>query len=104
MIDFVAVALPLGHQFSVVVEVGGFLPAVTTVSVDDSESFPQLVKDIVDYVSVNGSNSGWTSEVPGAFGQIFLNPLIQQLQEDRITPQEIGELQQSELEKTRANG
>ena len=86
------------------VEVGGFLPAVTTVSVDDSESFPQLVKDIVDYVSVNGSNSGWTSEVPGAFGQIFLNPLIQQLQEDRITPQEIGELQQSELEKTRANG
>ena len=84
------------------VEVGGFLPAVTTVSVDDSESFPQLVKDIVEYVAEYGSNSGWTSEVPGGFGQIFLNPLIQQLQEGRITADEIGRLQQAELVKTRA--
>lgn len=86
------------------VETGGFLPAVTTVTVDDSESFPQLVKDIVAYVAVNGSNSGWTSEVPGAYGQIFLNPLIQQIQEGRITAEEIGRLQQAELEKTRAEG
>jgi raffinose/stachyose/melibiose transport system substrate-binding protein len=86
------------------VEVGGFLPAVTTVSVDDSDSFPPLVKEIVEYVAANGSNSGWTSEVPGAFGQIFLNPLIQQLQEGRISVEEIGRLQQAELEKTRAEG
>lgn len=86
------------------VEVGGFLPAVTTVDVNDSESFPQLVKDIVAYVEQNGSNSGWTSEVPGAFGQIFLNPLIQQLQEQRITPEEIADLQQAELENVRAAG
>lgn len=84
------------------VEVGGFLPAVTTVTVDDSESFPELVKEIVAYVEENGSNSGWTSEVPGAFGQIFLNSLIQQLQEGRITAEEIGERQQAELERFRA--
>lgn len=86
------------------VDVGGFLPAVTTVSVEDVEGFPTLVKDIVDYVAANGSNSGWTSEVPGAFGQIHLNPLLQQLQEDRITVEEIGDLQQRELEKVRAEG
>lgn len=86
------------------VEVGGFLPAVTTVNVDDSESFPQLVKDIVEYVATEGSNSGWTSEVPGAFGQQSINPLIQQIQEARITAEEIGELQQQELEKVRAEG
>lgn len=86
------------------VEVGGFLPAVTTVDITASDTFPSLVKEIVAYVAENGSNSGWTSEVPGAFGQVFLNPLIQQLQEGRITSQKIGELQQAELEKVRAEG
>lgn len=86
------------------VQVGGFLPAVTTVDINTVDTFPPLVKEIVAYVADNGSNSGWTSEVPGAFGQIFLNPLIQQLQEGRITSQEIAELQQAELEKFRADG
>jgi raffinose/stachyose/melibiose transport system substrate-binding protein len=86
------------------VEVGGFLPAVTTVSIDSVDTFPPLVKEIVAYVAENGSNSGWTSEVPGAYGQIFLNPLLQQLQEGRITSQKIAELQQAELEKVRAEG
>lgn len=86
------------------VETGGFLPAVTTVDVNASESFPPLVKEIVAYVAENGSNSGWTSEVPGAFGQIFIVPLIQQLQEGRITSAEIGVLQQAELVKFRAEG
>ena len=86
------------------VQVGGFLPAVTTVDINTVDTFPPLVKEIVAYVAENGSNSGWTSEVPGAFGQIFLNPLIQQLQEGRITSREIAELQQAELEKVRAEG
>jgi raffinose/stachyose/melibiose transport system substrate-binding protein len=86
------------------VQVGGFLPAVTTVDINTVDTFPPLVKEIVAYVAENGSNSGWTSEVPGAFGQTFLNPLIQQLQEGRITSQEIAELQQAELEKVRAEG
>lgn len=86
------------------VQVGGFLPAVTTVDINSVDTFPALVKEIVAYVAENGSNSGWTSEVPGAFGQIFLNPLLQQLQEGRITSQEIGVLQQAELDKVRAEG
>ena len=86
------------------VEVGGFLPAVTTVSVDDVETFPALVKDIVEYVAENGSNSGWTSEVPGGFGQTFIAPYLQQLQEGLITAEEIAELQQQELENYRAQG
>lgn len=86
------------------VQVGGFLPAVTTVDINESDTFPELLKEMVAYIADNGSNSGWTSEVPGAFGQIFIVPLIQQLQEGRITSQEIGEQQQAELDRVRSEG
>jgi raffinose/stachyose/melibiose transport system substrate-binding protein len=86
------------------VQVAGVLPSVTTVDISASDSFPPLLKEIVAYIADNGSNSGWTSEVPGGFGQIFIVPLIQQLQEGRITSAEIGVLQQAELLKVRAEG
>jgi raffinose/stachyose/melibiose transport system substrate-binding protein len=62
------------------------------------------LKEIVAYVAEYGSNPGWTSEVPGALGQIYIVPLIQQLQEGRITSAEIGVLMQAELVKFRAEG
>jgi raffinose/stachyose/melibiose transport system substrate-binding protein len=86
------------------VEAAGVLPAVTTVDISASDSFSPLLKEIVAYVAEYGSNPGWTSEVPGALGQIYIVPLIQQLQEGRITSAEIGVLMQAELVKFRAEG
>jgi hypothetical protein len=62
------------------------------------------VLDVLAHVEEYGAKSGWTSEVPGAYGQAFLNPLIQRLQEGKTTAVQITKDLQAELLKVRKNG
>ena len=85
-------------------EAAGNLPVVNTIPKSLYTKVPQLVKDVLERVATYGSQSGWTSEVPGAYGQTFINPLIQKLQEGKITSAEIARLQQAKLDDVRKNG
>jgi raffinose/stachyose/melibiose transport system substrate-binding protein len=82
----------------------GNLPAVTTIPKSAYTKVPQGVKDVLTHVQKYGAKSGWTSEVPGAYGQTFLNPLIQKLQEGKTTSADIAKAMQTNLEAVRKNG
>jgi ABC-type glycerol-3-phosphate transport system substrate-binding protein len=82
----------------------GNLPAVTTIPKSAYTKVPQGVKDVLTHVQKYGAKSGWTSEVPGAYGQTFLNPLIQKLQEGKTKSADIAKAMQTNLEAVRKNG
>lgn len=86
------------------VKAGGFVPATNTIPKAELAALPAGVKLVLAHVAKFGAQSGWTSDVPGAYGQQFLNPLIQRLQEGKITAQEISKRLQAELEKVRKVG
>lgn len=85
-------------------EAAGNLPAVTTIPKSKYTAVPDLVKAVLSHVEKYGAKSGWTSEVPGAYGQTFLNPLIQKLQEGKTTSTQIAKDLQKKLEDVRKNG
>jgi len=85
-------------------DAAGNLPVVTTIPQSAYTKVPVLVKNVLALVAAYGSQSGWTSEVPGAYGQTFINPLIQKLQEGKTTSAEIAKAQQAKLEDVRKNG
>ena len=85
-------------------DAAGNLPVVTTIPQSAYTKVPQAVKDVLALVAAYGSQSGWTSEVPGAYGQTFINPLIQKLQEGKTTSADIAKAQQAKLEDVRKNG
>jgi raffinose/stachyose/melibiose transport system substrate-binding protein len=87
-----------------VLEASGNFPAVNTVPKSAYTKIPKIVLDVLSHVEEYGAKSGWTSEVPGAYGQAFLNPLIQKLQEGKTTAAQIGKDLQAELLKVRKNG
>lgn len=82
----------------------GSLPSVTTIPSKEYAASPKLVRDLLAFVAKNGAQSGFTSEVPGAYGQQYMNPLIQKLQEGKITAKAIAETQQKELDRVRKSG
>ena len=83
---------------------GGLVPAVTTIPKDKLSVLPDAVKAILAFVAKNGAQSGWTSEVPGAFGQTFINPLVQQIQAGSLTPLQVAQKQEAEMLNVRKNG
>lgn len=87
-----------------VLEASGNFPAVNSIPKSAYTKIPKLVLEVLEHVEKYGAKSGWTSEVPGAYGQAFLNPLIQKLQEGKTTPAKIAKDLQDELIKVRKNG
>jgi raffinose/stachyose/melibiose transport system substrate-binding protein len=87
-----------------VVKSGVGVAAVTTIAKAEYASSPQLVRDVISFVAKYGAQSGFTSEVPGAYGQQYLNPLIQKLQEGKTSAKEIAAIQQKELDRVRKSG
>jgi len=83
---------------------GGFVPVSNTIPKAELAALPAGVKLVLGHVAKFGAQSGWTSDVPGAYGQQFLNPLIQKLQEGKITAAEISKKLQAELERVRKVG
>jgi raffinose/stachyose/melibiose transport system substrate-binding protein len=86
------------------VKAAGVVPATNTIPKAELAALPAGVKLVLDHVAKFGAQSGWTSEVPGAYGQQFLNPLIQKLQENKTTAAEISKKLQAELERVRRVG
>jgi raffinose/stachyose/melibiose transport system substrate-binding protein len=82
----------------------GLVPAVTTIPKEKLTVLPDAVKAILAFVAKNGAQSGWTSETPGAFGQAFINPLIQQIQSGSLTPLQVAQKQEAEMLNVRKNG
>jgi raffinose/stachyose/melibiose transport system substrate-binding protein len=77
---------------------------VTTIPKAKLSVLPDAVKAILAFVAKNGAQSGWTSEVPGAFGQTFINPLVQQIQAGSLTPLQVAQKQEDEMLNVRKNG
>ncbi len=86
------------------VKAAGVVPATNTIPKAELAALPAGVKLVLAHVAKFGAQSGWTSDVPGAYGQQFLNPLIQKLQENKTTAVEISKKLQAELERVRRVG
>jgi raffinose/stachyose/melibiose transport system substrate-binding protein len=86
------------------VKAAGVVPATNTIPKQELVALPAGVKLVLAHVAKHGAQSGWTSEVPGAYGQQFLNPLIQKLQENKISAKEIANALQKELLRVRKVG
>jgi raffinose/stachyose/melibiose transport system substrate-binding protein len=87
-----------------VLEASGNFPAINTVPKSAYTKIPKAVLEVLAHVEKYGVKSGWTSEVPGAYGQAFLNPLIQRLQEGKTSAVQISRDLQKELLKVRKSG
>lgn len=83
-------------QEEAVVNIGKLLPAVTSLPSDELAVDSWSASLLAD-IEANGSAPGWTSVVPGGFGQQFIDPLIQQMLQGELTPDEVAEQQQQQL-------
>ncbi|WP_435749208.1 ABC transporter substrate-binding protein [Microbacterium sp. PMB16] len=72
----------------------GSLPAVNTVAASDVPGLGPVVQSVVEFTNTVGFGLGWTGSLPGAIGQSFLDPHIQQLVSGQTTPEQIGQAEQ----------
>ena len=94
--EFVKFALSDEIQGTVIID-NGLVPAVNSLPAEAMEGLPPLVQELLDDAAANGSQPGWTSTVPGGFGQQFIDPLIQQMYSNQLTPEEVAQQQQDHL-------
>ncbi|MEV5486109.1 MULTISPECIES: ABC transporter substrate-binding protein [Streptomyces] len=94
--EFVKFAMSDEMQKDAVVGVGKLLPSVTSLPADQLH-VDAWSKSLLADIAANGSAPGWTSVVPGGFGQQFVDPLIQQMLKGDLTPEEVVEKQQDKL-------
>lgn len=75
-------------QKGIIIDKQGLLPSVTSLSAENLTALPQLTQELL--TETGKPNAGWTSTVPGAFGQSFLDPLIQQMYAGKLTPEQVA--------------
>ncbi|MFM9458128.1 ABC transporter substrate-binding protein [Streptomyces europaeiscabiei] len=80
----------------------GSLPAVKTVEAASVSELGPIVQSIIDFTNTTGFGLGWTSTLPGSIGQSFIDPQVQQLVSGQTTAKKIGEAEQQEFEKYKA--
>lgn len=95
--EFLAFVMSDDMQQRAIVEEAGSLPSVTSLGDDALASLPELTQELVAEASENGAQPGWTSTVPGGFGQQFIDPLIQEMYSAELTPEEVAERQHAHL-------
>jgi len=61
-----------------------------------------LVQEMLADVKTNGSQSGWTSTVPGTLGQTYFDPLIQQMYAGQASSAQIAAKLESQLTAVRS--
>lgn len=77
----------------------GSLPAITGLPEDEvREVLPEISASILSYVDENGAGIGWTSVVPGALGQGFIDPEIQKQLNGQQSAEETAAAQQKNYE------
>lgn len=90
-------------QADAVANTGFALPAVNTVDVASLTGVDPIVTELIGDVGENGAPVGWTSAVPGEFGQTTIGTNLQQLLTGKLTVDQVAQAQQSALEKFRAS-
>lgn len=80
----------------------GQLPAINTVPKASYKGLDPIVQEQVADVAANGAEIGWTSGVPGGFGQQFTDPLVQAMLNGQSTPQDVAAKVQAQLAVTRS--
>ncbi|MBX3193810.1 MAG: extracellular solute-binding protein [Microbacteriaceae bacterium] len=77
------------------------LPIVNTVSLDQLTELDPVTRSLVEDTVANGAPIGWTSAVPGAFGQTHIGGQVQALWSGQASVSSVAEAQQAELLKVR---
>lgn len=88
-------------QSAAVTNSGFALPAVNTVDTSKLTGIDPIVGEMIADIADNGGPTGWTSAVPGAFGQTTVGTNLQNMMTGAISAGEVSELQQAALEKVR---
>ncbi|MHC3000017.1 hypothetical protein OB08_13045 [Microbacterium sp. HJ5] len=89
-------------QAEAVANSGFSLPAVTSLDVNDLPGVSDVVKEMVADAGENGAPVGWTSAVPGAFGQTPLGTDIASMLSGQLTAEQVAQNQQDRLDEIRA--
>jgi raffinose/stachyose/melibiose transport system substrate-binding protein len=71
---------------------------VTSVDPTEIDELPTATQGILAFVNEFGAGVGWTSVVPGALSQQFIDPQMQQLLAGQTSLEAIGEAQQEQFE------
>ena len=88
-------------QADAVANTGFALPAVNTVDIQSLTGVDPVVTELIGDVGENGAPVGWTSAVPGDFGQTVIGTNLQQLLTGKLTVDQVAQAQQDALEKFR---
>ncbi len=88
-------------QRDAVVKAAHGLPAVTGLPDSAFDETDPIVKEMLEDIRKNGTQSGWTSTVPGSLGQSFSSPLVLSMYAGETTPDAIGAQVQAQLDKVR---
>ncbi len=88
-------------QADAVANTGFALPAVNTVDIKSLTGVDPIVSELIGDVSENGAPVGWTSAVPGEFGQTTIGTNLQQVLTGKLTVDDVAQAQQAALDKFR---
>lgn len=88
-------------QSAAVTNSGFALPAVNTVDTSNLGDIDPIVSELIADVAANGGPVGWTSAVPGAFGQTTVGTNLQGMMAGTLTPKQVSDMQQAALETVR---
>lgn len=81
----------------------GYLPSINSLTPEQyAASVDPMIQEMLQDIATNGGVPGWTSTVPGGFGQQFIDPLIQDMYAGNTTPDDIAAKQEQRLEEFRA--
>lgn len=81
---------------------GYALPTVNTVPVDQLQGLNPAIVSMIDDANRNGSPTGWTSAVPGSFGQKIIGTNIPAMLSGEMTVDQVAQKQQDALQSVRA--
>lgn len=91
-------------QSAAVTSSGFALPAVNTVDITSLTDIDPIVSELIADVAANGGPVGWTSAVPGAFGQTTVGTNLQGMMAGTLTPKDVADKQEAALETVRKAG
>jgi raffinose/stachyose/melibiose transport system substrate-binding protein len=89
-------------QVDCVAKAAGLLPSVNSVKPSDVTTDP-TVSDLVSDANANGTIDGWSSVVPAEVGSTFIEPLLQKMWAGELTPDEVAQQTQDNVEKVRSS-
>ncbi|SED96326.1 ABC transporter substrate-binding protein [Ruania alba] len=99
--EFIEFVVSDQMQEEAIIGIGASLPSVNSLPDDALAQLPEISQQFLTDIRDNGGQPGWTSTVPGGFGQQFIDPLLQDMHAGQLTPAEVAQTQQDHLLETR---